>query len=173
MKDIPDSIAGFIRFINLKSLRARTLEAYLSWVTRNAKRGSSAPPLNPSSPACAISSACPPHLPCPPRSRPSSSAPAAGSPCVSSDASSRCPSGEPCLAPATPTVDHPQRTHEPTCAPRLPPAEPSPIDGREVHGIEAKNKAKPPLQPTPIRIEEPQSKPLHLPTRTHRIEDPH
>jgi len=38
MKDIRDSIADFIRFINLKSLRARTLEAYLSWVTRIAKR---------------------------------------------------------------------------------------------------------------------------------------
>lgn len=37
MKDIPDSLAGFIRFINLKSLRARTLESYLSWITRLAK----------------------------------------------------------------------------------------------------------------------------------------
>jgi integrase/recombinase XerD len=37
MKDIPHSLAGFIRFINLKSLRARTLESYLSWVTRIAR----------------------------------------------------------------------------------------------------------------------------------------
>jgi len=28
MKDIPHSVAGFIRFLNLKSLRARTLEAH-------------------------------------------------------------------------------------------------------------------------------------------------
>jgi hypothetical protein len=34
MKDIPHAIAGFIRFLNLKSLRARTLEAYPSWFTR-------------------------------------------------------------------------------------------------------------------------------------------
>lgn len=34
MKDIPHSLAGFIRFINLKSLRARTLETYLAWVKR-------------------------------------------------------------------------------------------------------------------------------------------
>jgi hypothetical protein len=34
MKDIPHAIAGFIRFLNLNSLRARTLEAYLSRVTR-------------------------------------------------------------------------------------------------------------------------------------------
>ncbi len=37
MKDIPHSVAGFIRFLNLKSLRARTLESYLSWVKRIAK----------------------------------------------------------------------------------------------------------------------------------------
>ena len=37
MKDIPHSLAGFIRFINLKSLRARTSESYLSWITRIAK----------------------------------------------------------------------------------------------------------------------------------------
>ena len=37
MKDIPHSLAGFIRFLNLKSLRARTLESYLSWVTRIAR----------------------------------------------------------------------------------------------------------------------------------------
>ena len=37
MKDIPHSVAGFIRFLNLKSLRARTLESYLSWVTRIAR----------------------------------------------------------------------------------------------------------------------------------------
>jgi site-specific recombinase XerD len=37
MKDIPHSVAGFIRFLNLKSLRARTLESYLSWVKRTAK----------------------------------------------------------------------------------------------------------------------------------------
>jgi hypothetical protein len=37
MKDIPHSVAGFIRFLNLKSLRARTLESYLAWVTRIAK----------------------------------------------------------------------------------------------------------------------------------------
>lgn len=34
MKDIPHSLVGFIRFINLKSLRARTLETYLAWVKR-------------------------------------------------------------------------------------------------------------------------------------------
>lgn len=37
MKDIPQSIAGFIRFLNLKSLRARTVESYLSWVYRVAR----------------------------------------------------------------------------------------------------------------------------------------
>jgi hypothetical protein len=37
MKDIPHSLAGFIRFINRKSLRARTLGSYLSWVTRIAR----------------------------------------------------------------------------------------------------------------------------------------
>lgn len=37
MKDIPHSVAGFIRFLNLKSLRARTLESYLSWVKRIAQ----------------------------------------------------------------------------------------------------------------------------------------
>jgi integrase/recombinase XerD len=37
MKDIPHSLAGFIRFLNLKSLRARTLESYLSWVKRIAR----------------------------------------------------------------------------------------------------------------------------------------
>jgi Phage integrase, N-terminal SAM-like domain len=37
MKDIPHSVGGFIRFLNLKSLRARTLESYLSWVKRIAK----------------------------------------------------------------------------------------------------------------------------------------
>jgi hypothetical protein len=37
MKDIPHSVAGFIRFLNLKSLRARTLKLYLSWVTQIAK----------------------------------------------------------------------------------------------------------------------------------------
>lgn len=40
MKDIPHSVAGFIRFLNLKSLRARTLESYLAWVTRIAKHHS-------------------------------------------------------------------------------------------------------------------------------------
>ena len=37
MKDNPHSVADFIRFLNLKSLRARTLESYLTWVTRIAK----------------------------------------------------------------------------------------------------------------------------------------
>jgi hypothetical protein len=37
MKDSPHSLAGFIRFLNLKNLRARTLESYLSWVKRIAK----------------------------------------------------------------------------------------------------------------------------------------
>ena len=40
MKDIPHSVAGFIRFLNLKSLRARTLESYLAWITRIAKHHS-------------------------------------------------------------------------------------------------------------------------------------
>lgn len=40
MKDIPHSVAGFIRFLNLKSLRARTLESYLAWVKRIAKHHS-------------------------------------------------------------------------------------------------------------------------------------
>jgi site-specific recombinase XerD len=37
MQSIPDTIATFTRFIQLKSLRARTLESYLSWITRIAK----------------------------------------------------------------------------------------------------------------------------------------
>ena len=40
MKDIPHSVAGFIRFLNLKSLRARTLESYLAWITRITKHHS-------------------------------------------------------------------------------------------------------------------------------------
>ncbi len=48
MKDSPHSLAGFIRFLNLKSLRARTLESYLSWVKRIAKHLIQSPPPAPS-----------------------------------------------------------------------------------------------------------------------------
>jgi len=34
MQDIPDTTAAFIRFLQLQSRRARTLESYLSWVRR-------------------------------------------------------------------------------------------------------------------------------------------
>ena len=37
MQNLPDTLADFIRFLNLKSLRARTLESYLSWLRRIAK----------------------------------------------------------------------------------------------------------------------------------------
>ena len=34
MKNIPDSLSSFIRFIQLKSVRPRTQEEYLRWVRR-------------------------------------------------------------------------------------------------------------------------------------------
>ena len=37
MQSLPDTTATFTRFLQLKSLRARTLESYLSWVTRIAR----------------------------------------------------------------------------------------------------------------------------------------
>ncbi len=44
MKDTPDTIAKFIRFINLKSLRERTKDVYVGWVRRLAKHGGLACP---------------------------------------------------------------------------------------------------------------------------------
>ncbi len=34
MKNLPDSLSSFVRFIQLKSVRERTQEEYLSWVRR-------------------------------------------------------------------------------------------------------------------------------------------
>lgn len=37
MQNTPDSLSAFIRFVQLKSLRTRTQESYLSWIVRLAK----------------------------------------------------------------------------------------------------------------------------------------
>ena len=44
MTTIPDTLSTFVRFIQLKSLRDRTKEEYVRWVTRLARQGGVACP---------------------------------------------------------------------------------------------------------------------------------